>query len=114
MVVVALGEPGVPVVCWALTGKAASRKNRDAAANLSRPRFLGSSFGAFIGVFCRLSVERCKTEISGRRNTSLKLGMRVTQLVFGRIRLSNRRGDARDADRASLRNLKRPKWQKQT
>ena len=51
MVVVALGEPGTPVVCWALSGKAASRKNRDAAANLSRPRFLGSSFGAFIGVF---------------------------------------------------------------
>ena len=49
MVVVALGEPGTPVVCWALSGKAASRKNRDAATNLSRPLFLGSSFEAFIG-----------------------------------------------------------------
>src|ERR1700736_2589636 len=74
MVVVALGEPGTPLICWASTGKAATRKNRDAAASLSRPR-LGSSFGAFIGVFCRLSVEWCKTEISGRRKfTSLKLG----------------------------------------
>jgi hypothetical protein len=50
MVVVALGEPGVPVVwtCALAEGATASRKNRQAMVNLSRPRSLGSSFGAFM------------------------------------------------------------------
>src|SRR5260370_9889494 len=55
MVVVALGEPGVPVISWAGVGKATniaaaavSRKNRQDVANLRRPRSLGSSFGAFM------------------------------------------------------------------
>src|ERR1700730_1763263 len=55
MVVVALGEPGVPVISWAGAGRATniaaaavSRKNRQIVANLRRPRCLGSSFGAFM------------------------------------------------------------------
>ena len=40
MVVVALGEPGVPLISWALTGTAAgSTKNRQAMANPRGPRF---------------------------------------------------------------------------
>src|SRR5207302_7143844 len=41
IVVVALGEPGVPLICWALTITAASRKYREVVINLSRPRSLG-------------------------------------------------------------------------
>jgi hypothetical protein len=50
MVVVVLGEPGVPVICWALTVTAASRNNREAVVNLGRSRSLGSSFGAFMWI----------------------------------------------------------------
>ena len=38
MVVVALGEPGVPVICWALAVTAASRKNSEGTDSTSRPR----------------------------------------------------------------------------
>src|ERR1700758_5276785 len=48
MVVVALGEPGTPVICWALIVTATSRKNREAVVNLSRPRSLGSLFRTFM------------------------------------------------------------------
>ena len=58
MVVVALGEPGVPVVCWALTITAASRNNREAVVNLSRSRSLGTSFGAFMLIAVLRSVLR--------------------------------------------------------
>src|SRR5271165_3943759 len=48
MVVVALGEPGVPVICWALTVGPTSKNIRQAVAKLRIPRSLGSSFGAFM------------------------------------------------------------------
>jgi hypothetical protein len=55
MVVVALGEPGVPVISWAGAGRATniaaaavSRKNGLVVANLRRPRSLGNSFGTFM------------------------------------------------------------------
>jgi hypothetical protein len=38
MVVVALGEPGVPVICWALGDTAVNRENREKAVAASRPR----------------------------------------------------------------------------
>src|SRR5258708_3344414 len=37
MVLVALGEPGTPLICWALTGTAASKKKRPA---MGHPREL--------------------------------------------------------------------------
>jgi hypothetical protein len=36
MVVVALGEPGTPLICWALTAAVISKKNRQGVANLRR------------------------------------------------------------------------------
>jgi len=39
IVVVALGEPGVPVICWALTGTTVGRTKKQAKANpKKRPR----------------------------------------------------------------------------
>src|SRR5208282_4972454 len=40
MVVVALGEPGVPLISWALTGTVAGKNNRQAIANLRGARFV--------------------------------------------------------------------------
>jgi hypothetical protein len=48
MVVVALGEPGAPVICWALTVGATSKNNRQVVANLRMPRSIGASFGTFM------------------------------------------------------------------
>src|SRR5262245_8266240 len=42
MVVVALGEPGTPVTCCALTGRTADRKKRLARANSLRLYFISS------------------------------------------------------------------------
>src|ERR1700755_2938705 len=38
MVVVALGEPGVPVICWALAVTTASRQNTEDTDSASRSR----------------------------------------------------------------------------
>jgi hypothetical protein len=55
IVVVALGEPGVPVISWAGAGNAtniaapdASKGKRQIVPNLWRPRSLERTFGAFM------------------------------------------------------------------
>jgi hypothetical protein len=49
-VVVALGEPGTPVICWALTEPATGRTKRQAMANSLRLYFISFS-GVLIWVF---------------------------------------------------------------
>src|SRR5262245_20139278 len=43
MVVVALGEPGVPVICWADPGRAASDKTNATAITATRERACGAA-----------------------------------------------------------------------
>src|ERR1700680_2740651 len=65
IVVVALGEPGVPSICWAWAVKVASGSSRKAVNNRQRPieRFVFDKY-----VMCRLQVRDSCSGTNARRD----------------------------------------------